>query len=579
MIALQHLWLILQLESVAPLPPVASSPRSLSPDTVTCKGERVSRIDIHRRPPFEVTGNSIWKRALRYGTRQHVTTKEIIIRRFLALQVGDRCTELRRAESERILRGQPFLADAGIVAIPDGSGGVVVDVSTVDEASLILDGVASAKSPHIRGVRVGDANLFGDATYVVGKWNYGRPFRDAYWGKISDYQFLGRPYQFAVWGGRREIGGDWAMEASHPFLTDLQRVSWRTTAGSDAGFFYFLRPGADPDAVRLNRNYADIGGVVRIGPPGGRLALVGGSISHEAEDPGASPLILSGANLIPDTTTALMNRFRYRRSTRLNALWGLRTVRFVRVSGFDALEGAQDVRTGVQMSTLLGKGIKGLHGQDDDFFTSSDIYAGMGTRWAFAAVDISAEGRRALSSSWDGVLAHGRAAVYLKPIPRHTVMTDLTWSAGWKQRVPFQVTLEDREGGIRGFSNSDIGGARRMVAHIEDRYVAGRISQIASVGLGAFVDVGKLWAGDAPLGVNSPLSVGAGFSLLAAVPPRSQRMWRVDLAFPVRGALGKRRRWEVRFSNSDFTRLFRREPGDVYSSRERSVPSSVFNWP
>jgi hypothetical protein len=29
----------------------------------------------------------------------------------------------------------------------------------------------------------------------------------------------------------------------------------------------------------------------------------------------------------------------------------------------------------------------------------------------------------------------------------------------------------------------------------------------------------------------------------------------------------------------DFTRMFRVEPRDVFNSRERSVPSSVFNWP
>jgi len=544
---------------------------------MACKGEIVTRIDVHRKGPFEVTGTSLWKRAVRWGAKQHVTTREQIIRRFLALQVGDHCTELRRQDSERILRVQPFLADADVVAIPDGSGGVILDVSTVDEGSLILDGVASAKSPHLRGLRMGDANLLGDATYLVGKWNHNEQFRDSYWGKISDYQFLGRPYQLSAWGGRKALGGDWAMEASHPFYTDLQRVSWRTTAGNEAGFFNFQRPGADPALVRLNRNYADVGGVTRLGRPGSKLALVGASISHETEDPGESPYVITPAGLVADTSKALVNRFMRSRSTRINGLWGFRAVRFVRVAGFDALEGNQDVRTGLQVSTLLGKGIKGFKGQDDDMFTSSDIYYGMGTRWSFAAIDVAGEGRKDRVSGWDGILSNGRAAIYLKPMSRHTLVSDLNWSGGWKQRVPFQLTLSDPEGGMRGFRSSQIGGARRLIGRVEDRYLAGRISQLASVGFAAFVDAGKLWAGDAPLGVNSPLSMSAGISLLAAVPPRSQRLWRMDLALPFRG--GTKRRLEVRFSNSDFTRLFRREPGDVYSSRERSVPSSVFNWP
>jgi hypothetical protein len=37
--------------------------------------------------------------------------------------------------------------------------------------------------------------------------------------------------------------------------------------------------------------------------------------------------------------------------------------------------------------------------------------------------------------------------------------------------------------------------------------------------------------------------------------------------------------WEVRLTATDLTRVFRVEPRDIYSSRERSVPSNVFNWP
>jgi hypothetical protein len=29
----------------------------------------------------------------------------------------------------------------------------------------------------------------------------------------------------------------------------------------------------------------------------------------------------------------------------------------------------------------------------------------------------------------------------------------------------------------------------------------------------------------------------------------------------------------------DWTRTFRVEPRDIYNNRERSIPSSVFNWP
>jgi hypothetical protein len=35
----------------------------------------------------------------------------------------------------------------------------------------------------------------------------------------------------------------------------------------------------------------------------------------------------------------------------------------------------------------------------------------------------------------------------------------------------------------------------------------------------------------------------------------------------------------VRLIVTDFTRIFRVEPRDIFNSRERSVPATVFSWP
>ena len=549
--------------------------QSLSGLPITCKGERISRIDIDASPPFRINGTNIWERAGRFAARQHVTTKESVIRRYLALQLGDRCTEVRRAESERILRAQPFIADATVLAYDDGQGGIVLSVSTVDEVSLII-GTGIGGGSGVHSVLLGEDNLLGTAFHAESQWRKG-VHRDTYAAKVVDYQFLGRPYQLRLEGGRRELGSDWGTELSHPFLTDLQRVSWRTTAGNANGYFYFRRPDALPAAIKLERSYSDIGGVVRIGPPLGRLALVGGSISFEDESPATSPIIVTDTALVADTSQALINRYTKHQTARLNALWGVRNVHFVRVSGFDALEGTQDLRTGVQLATLLGKGARFLRGNERDWFGSTDLYLGMASPISFAALDVTGEGRRDEEGNWDGILTHGRGALYLKPINRHTLISDLEWSGGWKQRIPFQLTFADRDGGLRGFRSADVGGARRVVGHIEDRYLIGRRKQIATFAVAAFAEGGKLWAGDSPFGVNTPLYASAGVSLLAASPPQSRRTFRADLAFPVRGPRGHG--WEARLTVTDLTRAFRIEPRDISNNRERSVPASVFNWP
>jgi hypothetical protein len=551
--------------------------QSLSGAPVTCKGERISRIDVDANPPFRIDGNSVWQRVGRFAAQEHVTTKEWIIRRYLALQEGDACTELRRGESERILRSQPFIADATVLAYADGNGGVTISVTTVDEVSLILGINVTAKTPRFRAVTLGEANFLGRAIHAEGGWKTGLGFRDAFGGKLIDYQFGGRPYQFRVEGGRRELGSDWATEASHPFLTDLQRISWRTTAGNTLGYFYFTRPGAVPAALRIERSYSDIGGVIRIGPPLGRLALIGGSISFEDENPGTQPFIIGDSTITPDTSQALLNRYTKHQTARVNALWGIRNVHFLRASGFDALEGTQDLRTGVELATLVGKGVKILRGKEADLFGSTNLYAGAASQVAFTALEISGEGRRDQTGDWDGILTHGRAALYMKPFNRQTIMTDLTWSGGWRQRIPFQLTFADRDGGLRGFRTVDVGGGRRLIGKFEDRYLIGRYKDVASIAVAGFAEGGKLWAGDSPFGVNTPLYASTGFSILAAAPPQSRRTYRLDFAFPVKG--DRRHGLEVRLVVKDFTRIFRVEPRDVTNSRERSVPASVFSWP
>jgi hypothetical protein len=550
--------------------------QSLSGLPVTCKGERISRIDIDVNPPFRITGNTMWHRAARFAAKQHVTTRDAVIRRYLALQLGDRCTEVRRAESERILRSQPFIADASVLAYADGNGGITLSVSTVDEVSLIVGaGIGGGSGFH--SLLLGEDNLLGSAFHIEAEWKKGARFRDIYAGRIIDYQFLGRPYQFLLEGGRRELGSDWATELSHPFLTDLQKVSWRTTAGNLNTYFYFRRPGALPAAIRLERSYSDIGGVARIGPPLGRVFLIGGSVSFEDESPATTPILVTDAGLIPDTSQALINRYDTHQTARLNSLWGFRNVRFLRASGFDALEGIQDLRTGFQVASVLGKGVTFLRGKERDWFLSSEFYLGTASPVSYAALDIAGEGRRDSEGNWDGILAHGRGAVYLKPINRHTLISDLKWSGGWKQRIPFQLTFGDRDGGMRGFRSADVGGARRVVAHVEDRYLIGRYKDFATMAVAGFAEGGKLWAGDSPFGVNTPLYSSLGVSLLGASPPQSRRTLRMDLAFPVKGPRGHG--WEARVVVTDFTRTFRIEPRDIFKNRERSVPSSVFNWP
>lgn len=544
---------------------------------IRCSGETVNSIEVQSNPSFELSGRQVVRRAILAARKLHSTTRPAVIRRYLALSVGSKCTELRRTESERILRAQPFLAEAYVSAYPDTAGGVRIVATTVDEVSLIIGGAVSSKKPTVRSLKFGEGNLMGEAIYAVFEWKNKPFFRDEITGRFADYQLFGRPYQLTAMATRRDIGYTWQVEASHPFLTDLQRSSWRTTAGDENRYRYFTRKGELPAALLVKRKYGDIGGLVRVGPPG-KLFFVGGSLSREREETSQRPVVIRDSVILSDTTTSLFNRYGGLKSTRINGLFGYRRVKFLSATGFETLDGAQDVRTGVQVGGLVGRGISVFDSDDRDYFVSADLFAGIGSPIAYGALTVNGQARHNTTTrEFDGMLASGRAAFYLKRFTRLTLTPSLEWGAGWRSRVPFQLTFADREGGMLGYRRGDEGGSRRLIGKFESRYYVGRLRKFASIGVGAFAQSGKIWAGDAPLGVTTPVRKTVGFSLLAAVPPRSQRLWRLDFAFPrVEGGNGK---FEVRLSSQNLTRMFWKEPGDIAVSRERSIPTSIFNWP
>jgi hypothetical protein len=534
-----------------------------------CNGEIISDVSIVTRPPTEGLGTRWWEAPLRFATDLHVTTEPGVIRRFLIVKEGRPCIERERAESARILRAQHFLANASITAIPDTSGTVSLIVETRDELTPVVGG--STSGARLTSLKLGEGNLLGSATSVVGEWRDGR-VRDEYAFRGVDHQFLGRHYVFAVWLARRDQGmGEWTTDLSHPFFTDQQRFAWRASAGSNRELFEFQRNDTTPVPFAFERRFVDVGAVVRIGIPG-RLSLFGVSFSQEEDTPFLPP---TPADDVP--YDSLLARHAPRRNARVNALWGLRNLRFMQVERFEGLTATQDIRLGFQLGTLIGRSLSVLNTTDDDYLVAADLYGGIGGERGMVTLSARGEGRQNYDTNqWDGILGSARVAAIRRVSDRHTLTASLDWSGGWRQRIPFQLTLGSRVGGMRGLRHSREAGARRAVARVEHRWYVAQLQGLADVGLAFFGDAGRVWKGDAPFGIDSPLRYSAGVSLLAAVPPRSKRTWRLDLVTPVGGGLDTR--WEVRVTHSVAGRDWR-EPGDASRSRERSVPASVFNWP
>ena len=542
---------------------------------VACAGQPIHDIVIYSDAPT-VANLARFPRLAAIARALHATTRAELIRRFLLLERGDPCSELRRAESERILRAQPFIAEAEAFVVASEGDSVDIEVRTSDEAAIVFGGGVRAATPHLISLLVGNANVAGQGLYSSLSWRDGRGFRDALAVRLIDYQFIGHPWILALEGERASLGGSWRVEAAHPFLTDLQRVAWRVRAGRSNGYVELRQPDGVRPNVALQRGFFDVGGIVRVGNPG-RLNLFGLSLTGLDERPG-NRLTLPESGTVRDVG-AVPTPFVSHRIVRANVLSGVRDITFARLEGLDALTAAQDVPIGFQLGTLLGRSIPVAgEREDEDIFIAGDLYVGATTGISTSRLQLQAEGRRPLGRrAWDGVVATGRLTHYLRFTPRHRNQMGLEFSGASRQRTPFQLLLGVPEGGVRGYEESYYAGGQRLVARTEERYTLGNVLGVADAGFALFGDVGRQWAGDVPFGVTTSTKASLGVSLLAAIPPRSARVWRADLAFPLTG--GANARWTLSFTNADRTAFVFRNARDVAEGREITVPSSIFAWP
>jgi hypothetical protein len=536
------------------------------PVAAQCDGKTVSAIAIASRDPSFARIPRPLRRVAHFVGLEHTTTKADVVRRFLLLEVGQPCSATQVAESERILRLQPFLAEATVRAVPDSVGGVRIEVETVDEIPTVF--AVRLRGARPTALQVGDGNVAGRAVYVAARGEQGFHYRTGVGAQVVAYQAFGRPYTLALGAYRAPIGSSLTLALGHAFLTDLQRTAWHVGYSNVNGYTSFVRPDTGFLSLDVVRRFADVGGVLRIGF-GRRIAFLGGLLTYERVAPAAQAVVISDAGIVPDTITPIGGPFPRYQTVRLNAVVGLRNLAFLEVRGFDALAAVQDVATGVQFGAVVGQG--------NDAFLSGDLYAGLGSERSFAALRVEAETRYDVSvNRWDAMVASGRLAWYWKPSAAHVLTASDEFSGGWRPRIPFQLTLGAWPGGVRGYQDSRVVGAVRNVARVEERWSLGQLTRHAGVGLAGFADLGMVWAGAAPFGVNSGVKTGVGVGLLVAVPPQSKRLWRLDFAVPVNA--DAHARWLIRLTTV-WVGGFWSEPGDVARARAGAAPSLIFAWP
>ena len=536
-----------------------------------CNGETVSQVTIIRGEPVVVERSTgVLRPFLRFALGG-VPTRESAIAPFLLVKQGDQCTELALRESERVLRAQPYLADAKAVVTPDSNGTVRVDFSTTDDIRPIVGLAANGATP--TRVKLGTANLAGYGMAVAAQWKQGFAFRDGWLLQFRDYSISGRPWLLDTYLERAPLGSVATATLSQPLYSQLQRVAWSGNIVHLENYQSFLRgEDVDPLSLEVARTGWQINALYRLG--GGANGVYSGvQVGGEHVSPADRGVIITDQGFVDDPDTTLAARYTTQDRTLVSLLLGARALRFFKAQGFDALEGAQDVANGMQFGGVFGHGVGG---EFTGWYGGSQFYTGMGTPRFFAGLEGNVEARRQ-GDDWSDVIAEGRLAFYSHPTQRRTRILSFEYSGAWSTTVPFELRLGTARAGLRGYEDSETSGGRRAIVRLEDRLVFPGIKQYLGVGGAAFIDAGKMWAGDVPFGETVNPRVGAGIGLIFAIPRSSRQNLRVDFAGPLIPDAGSK--WGVNFTISSGRPRFWRPASDLARARSVAQTPVVFGWP
>lgn len=538
-------------------------------DSARCEGRRITQIDLDagiRAVADEVPG--LVRPVVRLvlgGAR----TRPGALRPYVLLEPGSVCTESRRREGERLLRGLKYVAGAHLRAEPDGDG-VRIVVESTDDLRPIVGMTLDDNTPE--SLKLGTVNLGGTGTLVQGEWDDGGAFRDGFGFRASNPTILGRRATFGVSVDRFPLGTRTLITLSEPYLTRFQSIAWELSLRNETQYVPLDRNVDDRSAWRTGWRTFNAGALGRISL-GSVQILAGGLFTHERISPADSGVTITSTGLAPVTSDALANRYVTQSGGRAGIIGGIRALDFHTAEGLQTVEGVHDIARGVQAAMVVGRGVSD---NDDHPFIATEVYAGVGGPKSFASARVTAE-RRSSDAQRAARLVSSRLAWYWRVSERQTQEVSAEFAGVWREDVPAAVFLDDRLTGPRGYDGSVASGSRLAVGRFERRLRLGGFGRSVGFGAAAFADAAKLWAGDAPLGVTTDPLFSAGVGFLVALPRNSRKTIRIDASYPFTQPDGVGG-FDIRLTVTTAGRTYWREP--VAFQRSRIVPMlrSLLGW-
>ena len=530
------------------------SPTPLSAQAVEeCPDGTISEILLDNRSVFDLRRmdpEAFFHWAFRAANAIHMETRQDFILSELLFDVGDCHDPVLLADSERILRGHSFLADASITDERLTDGSLRIHVRTRDEWTTRINFIFSFEDGFlVEKLGVFEGNLLGRGIRAGVLLRSRRGQRDLALRFGTPRLFKTR-WDAGFTFGETRTGTLFSQHVSYPFVGEVGRAGARQAYGRRESHFSYLVPG------RSGRRYlrvpfreeaieATVAG--RLGRPG-NLTVLGLGISGEMttfqdfpaaveldsdHDPGGEEV--PGPRLISEVADQILDV----EMVRLNVLLGRRSLRFQRRKQLDALRGTQDLAIGTEASATIGRSLPiGPSGSSDHLGARFRLYWGAAPRNWILTANLNLEGRHVFAGGrsgggWKDLLAEADAYLYWQPVgfSGHTVFGRISAGGGRSVERPFQLTLGGRHS-VRGYGEDDFPGGERVVFSLEDRYTMPWPEAGFDLGFTLFADAGRVWPGDVPFGRDSGWRASFGAGLRLGFPSGTRNIIRLDFAIP-----------------------------------------------
>jgi len=572
----------------------AAAPHVIAGSSPECRTGTISFVFIDNHSIFD-TGDPAMPRRFdwAYGAANHlhVRTRQGVIRRELLFHTGDCYDPAVLEASARLLRGFDFISRADIFGIkqPDGSYHVVVD--TQDEWSTEV-GVRLAMDRGLvfRGASIRESNMLGSGQAVEAYYIEHEVTRD-YGVAWEDPQLAGSRWDLAAAVGRSRAGTVAHGTLEYPFLGETGRWAARVSFDRADRLFDYVGAGGSEDrdlVAPLRDDAVDVALVGRLGRPGD-LTLFGAGVAYRnLSFPGQVEMVTGGdfdASTPADSALARVAAGQLMPRDRVRAvlLLGQRNIWWIQRRGYDSLRGQQDIRLGAEIAVALSRSLPSI-ARDDDLGATLTLYTGFLAGPALVTLRARGDGVRDFSASattpeWRDLFGESELLAYLRPpaLAAHTFVLRAGGTGGWRTRTPFQLTLGGDDA-VRGYDPRRLPGGRRLDLTAEDRvYFGWPFPEVFDLGGTVFADVGRIWPGDAPFGIDSGWKASFGLGLRGAFPAGGRTTYRADVALPVSGSLRDARFY---LSVGEVIGLVRHTLNDqVERSRPQGLSGDLFSFP